>query len=269
MKTTLLSKSFLFFISLFFFSLNTIAQGTDDESEDDFVEINTQPQLRLGYYGHNNTYRQILLGFENQNCTDGIDPGYDAINTFDLPNDMYFVCNNTELFIQGVGEFNENNTYPIGVNSNAEGTIMIKLESTENFDANQTFYLYDADNNTYFDLKGGNYTTTVGSGTFNERFSLRFLNQALLGVDNPTLNNGIKVSYINSQNSVVVNNTLSDVIASDIVLFNINGQQVAKWNVASQNQTNIIVPVQGFSKGIYIANVQTTNGVITKKIVVR
>lgn len=258
----------LFLATMLLCSFQSSAQGTDDE-EEDIIGIETLSKIRLGYLSHTNFYRQILLGFQNENATDGIDPGYDAINTFDLPNDMYFYCNNTELFIQGVGYFNESNSYPIGIQSNSEGAIIIQLEATENFDSNQTFYLHDSATNTCFNLKSGSYTTTVGVGTFNDRFSLRFLSQAVLGTDNPTLNNGVKVSYINNQKALSIANTLSDTAVSDVKIFNLAGQQVSVWNVANENQSNIIIPINGISQGIYIANVTTSQGTIAKKFSIK
>ena len=258
---------FLLLLSLFLFTMNAVAQ--DDDQGDDYTEISTLKKVRLGFYSHTNSYRQLLLGFQESNASEGIDPGYDAINTFNLPNDMYFLCNNTELFIQGVGYFCNTNNYALGVRSNGAGTIIIKLEATENIDATQTIYIYDADTNEFHNLKNGNFTTTIGNGTFNNRFSLRFNNQAVLGIDNPTLNNGVKVSYINNQNLLTVTNTLTDATANTISVFNLLGQQVANYNVADQDQQNISVPVSGLATGAYIVNVATTHGTITKKIAIR
>ena len=119
---------------------------------------------------------------------------------------------------------------------------------------------------TYTNLKTGNFTATVSAGTTNDRFSLKFVDQSTLGIDNPELNNKLSVSYINSERSLYINNTLNNTLASNVNIFNINGQIVASWNIAKMNQANLNLPVSGLSKGIYIVNVATDKGMITKKI---
>ena len=257
-------RSFFVYAILLFGSVNVFAQ--DDEGDDEIV-VETYSKIRLGFYSHANSYRQILLGFEEENATEGIDYGYDAVNTFNLPNDMYFWTANTELFIQGVGYWNADAVYPIGVRSNGEGNILIKLDATENMDPNQSIYIYDAQNDSYFNIKSGDFVATVGTGTFNDRFSLRFVSQSTLGNDNPTLNTGIKVVYNN--NVLNIQNNLSGTTAQTVNLYSITGQRAGAWNVENQTQSAISVPVNSISKGVYIVNVTTTAGTITKKIIIR
>ncbi|MDI1255029.1 MAG: T9SS type A sorting domain-containing protein [Flavobacterium sp.] len=266
MKKILSLNSFILFFVLLF---NTVGAFAQDDTGDDETVVETYSKIRLGFYSHTNSYRQILLGFEEENATEGIDYGYDAVNTFNLPNDMYFWTADTELFIQGVGYWSADAIYPIGVRSNGEGNIIIKLDATENMNPNQSIYIYDALNDTFFNIKDGDFVATVGIGTFNDRFSLRFVNQSTLGIDNPNLNTGIKVTYTNGDSMLNIQNNLSGTTAKSVSLYNMNGQEVGVWNIENQNQTAIAVPVNGFSKGIYIVNVNTTTGTITKKIIIR
>jgi len=256
------SKSFLLIFGFLLFSYAGFSQ------DDDF-ETDTHSKVRLGFYSHSGFYRQILLGFKDALATDGIDPGYDAITTFNLPNDIYFYCNNQQLFIQGVGYFSDTNSYPLGIKSSAQGNITIKLESTEYFSPTQTFYIFDNTTGHYHNLKSTSFTTSVGIGTFNDRFSLRFLDQTILGVDNPKLNNGVKVDYFSNNGELSITNNLSEAITSEVVLFNLLGQQAEKWNVERQDQKQITIPLSHYSKGIYIVNVKTSLGVISKKISIK
>jgi len=256
--------AFFLFFGILLCSAFGFAQ--DDDNGTDEVENDTYSKIRLGFYAPNNFHTQILLGFQNENATDGIDYGYDAINTFDLPNDIYFWCANTPLSIQGVGSFNTNNCYPLGVKSNTSGIIKINLDAIQNMSTSQNIYIYDSLMDTYTNLKTGNFTATVSAGTTNDRFSLKFVDQSTLGIDNPELNNKLSVSYVNSERSLYINNTLNNTLASNVNIFNINGQIVASWNIAKMNQANLNLPVSGLSKGIYIVNVATDKGMITKKI---
>jgi len=258
-KTTV----FLFLLVLL---CNAFGFAQDDDNGNDSTPVDTHSRIRLGFNAHNNFHRQILLGFENESATEGIDPGYDAINIFNLPDDIYFWCANTELSIQAVGNFNISNSYAIGIRSEVNEPITISIETVENMASNQNIYLYDNVTRTYTNLRTASLTVTVGIGTFNDRFSLKFINQDTLGTNNPELNNQLSVNYINNENSLSITNTLNDTIASDIYLFNITGQKIASWNIAKMDQTNLNIPVSGLSKGVYIINVITDHGIITKKI---
>lgn len=256
-----------FFLFLIVLLCNTFSYAQDDDNDNDSTPVDTHSRIRLGFNTSNNFHRQILLGFQNENATEGIDPGYDAINIFNLPNDIYFWCANTELTIQGVGHFNISNSYAIGIRSEVSEPITISLETVENIDQNQNIYLYDNVTNTYTNLKTGSLTVTVGIGTFNNRFSLKFTSQTTLGTNNPELNNKLSVNYSNNESTLSITNTLNDTTASDVFLFSITGQKIASWNISKMDQTNLNIPISGISKGIYIVNVITDRGgIITKKI---
>ncbi|OYU81970.1 MAG: hypothetical protein CFE23_01315 [Flavobacterium sp. BFFFF1] len=237
-------------------------------AQDDDFETPVYTKIRLGFHSHNNFYRQILIGFEEDNATEGIDPGFDAVNVFNLPNDFYFLCDNTELFIQGVGYYNTNNVYPLGVRSNSVGTITINIDATENWDPTQEVYIYDAVMNTFSNIKNGPFTANVGIGTFNDRFSLRFSTQSTLGVGNTPIVSNISVNYVTTDKTLsILNNSTST--ATTVTLYNLSGQSVNTWNVSKMNQTSISLPVSNLSAGVYLVNVDTSNGAVTKKILLK
>jgi len=236
---------------------------SQDDNEDTPLPSDTFPKIRLAYLGHNNAQRQLLIGFQGAPCTEGIDPGYDAVNIFDLPNDAYFWVNQTELFIQGVGEFTPDNVYPIGVKSDDDGNIMIQLLETENFDAAQPIYIYDNETGIYHSLKGGTMVVQVGSGTFNDRFSLRFSQSAL---STPTVEESavasVSYNYLDHTLSVAAGSTP----LTSLSLFAMTGQVVGTWHL---NTTEAHLSLNGFATGVYVVKVNSANGTITKKISIR
>lgn len=260
MKNLYTRLSVLFLVGMLIATTKSFSQ------DDDFTE-ETFTKLRLGFHSHNNFYRQILLGFQNDNATEGIDPGFDAVNVFNLPNDFYFLCGTTELFIQGVGYYNTDNIYPLGVRSNSVGTISINIDEAEYWDPTQEVFIYDNVTDTFFNIKNGTFTANVGVGTFNDRFSLRFSTQSTLGTG--TIGNDkIAVDYIASEKALSLVNTTSNT-ATTVNVYSITGQNAAKWDVSKMNQTNLSLPLSNLSAGIYIVNVDTPNGPITKKILLK
>ena len=237
--------------------------------DDDIVPDEPYKKVRLHYTAYTNFQRQLLLGFQNANATEGIDPGYDAINFNNLPNDIYFLCNGNELFIQGVGYFNIAGSYGLGVKSDANAQIVISLLDTENFNADEPIYIYDNVSGVYFNLKTANFVATVNSGTTNDRFSLRFMDTNTLGTDKRISNKDIIIGYDHQQQIISVRNELPDVTATAVLLYNMLGQQVGSYNIATQDQHNISVPIDRPGSGTFIVNIVTNQGIISKKILLR
>lgn len=251
MKTKILIIC-LFFIS----SISVFAQ-------DDVVTETTYATVRLGLHTQTNFYRQVLLGFMETEASEAIDAGYDAINVNNFDNDMYFLCGTTKLFIQGVGFFNSANIYPIGVTSTIEGIVKFNLEEIANLDPNQDVYIYDAVTGIYNDLKEKDYLAVVPAGVVDARFSLRFLNSAMLRIANNTTNN-FNVLYANQTLSLINN---SNINVKSIEIYNASAQQIVSLNKVN-NQNTIQIPTNNLSTGIYIVKVISDNGVLSKKVLV-
>ena len=230
----------------------------------DLIQEDTFMKIRLGFNSNNNHHRQVLLGFMNENATNGIDPGYDALIFDNFPNDMCFLKDENQLIIQGVGFFDESASFPIAVKTNVEGIVSFTLDGLENVDPNQAIYIYDGLSDTYHDIRNENFEVNMPVGTNYTRFSLRFT--VRLKVDSNTIND-IPIKYIQNGNILVINNNLLDITVEKVTLFNIFGQSVTSWNVENQEQQNIQIPIKNISTGVYIAKIKTSNGNLSKKVI--
>ena len=67
---------------------------------------------------------------------------------------------------------------------------------------------------------------------------------------------------------LVINNNLLDLTVEKVTLFNILGQSLATWKVENQEQQNIQIPVKNINAGVYIAKIKTSNGNMSKKIII-
>lgn len=79
----------------------------------------------------------------------------------------------------------------------------------------------------------------------------------------------IDVEYIQNKNLLVINNTKSDATVEKVTLFNILGQTISSWKIENQDQQNIQIPIKNISSGIFIAQLKTSEGELSKKIIVR
>jgi len=259
-------------------SSNTLFRNTEntpvnattivDNNQEDTIETNTFKKLRLGFTTFNNYQRQVLLGFMEENASAAIDYGYDGIHIDNQPNDMYFVHTGKKLNIQGVGYFNVNASYPLGLTIGTAGNVKFSLEQTENFEENQDVFIYDNVTGLYHNIKTSIFEINLPVGIIENRFSLRFTGSTTLEVLSIDLENQITVVYTANQNTISIKNNLLDNNVKSVALFNILGQKITSWNVENQEQTNIKLFVNNVLKGTYIVKIATDKGNNSKKIIV-
>ncbi|WP_367757574.1 LamG-like jellyroll fold domain-containing protein [Flavobacterium sp. WC2430] len=243
-----------------------------NNNESDKAEKKNYKKIRLGFDSNNTAHRQTLLGFMDEKATIEMDYGYDGLNFDEYPNDMYFMCGENQLVIQGVGSFDKNSSYPIGVKSDTEGKVVFMIDSLENFDKNQNIFIYDNSNNTYHDIKNKNFEVMIPIGEYNDRFSLRFTDKTL-STNNSNNNIDLEVDSINiihfpKRNSIEIYNNSDHTIIKKVTLYNVSGQSIINWDIENQNRQNIQLPVKKISSGIYIVKIKTSDGEISKKIIV-
>jgi hypothetical protein len=235
-------------------------------NENDIEIPETYKKLRLGFNSHNDFHRQILLGFMNEKATAAIDAGYDALNIDDYPNDMYFVNNDNQLVIQGEGYFDKNASYPLGVKTDAEGKATFNLDQAENFDSKQRFFIYDKLTDTYHNITTAPYEVTLQAGLIKDRFYLRFTDGKTLNTEVLT-DQGDVIRVRHAPNAIIINNPTKDEI-TEIILYNILGQNMASSKIKTKEQQEIQIPIKKLAPGVYITKVQTTTTAFSKKIII-
>jgi hypothetical protein len=239
-----------------------------NNNNSDITPEDTIKRIRLGFNSRNDYHKQLLLGFMNEKATDGIDYGYDGTSFDNLPNDIYFLTNESELIIQGVGYFNASASYPIGVKTDALGTVKFMLDGVENFDQNQNIFIYDSENDSYNDIRNNAYEVTLPAGQNKTRFSLRFTDKKLAIKEEIINTTNIIINHSRNYNRLIISNSSIDITVQKVVLYNSTGQTINTWKTENQSQQNIQLPIQKISSGIYIARIHTSKGDLSKKIII-
>ncbi|OYX82768.1 MAG: hypothetical protein B7Y83_13695, partial [Flavobacteriales bacterium 32-34-25] len=258
------------------FRVTTTAKPTSRSNENDVVVDEKYKKIRLGFNSHNDYHRQILLGFIDGKATNEMDFGYDAYNMDKFPNDMFFLIGGSPFVIQGVGAFDKNASYPIGVKTNAEGIVKFMIDEVENFDANQAIYIFDSVTNTYHNIRQSNFEINLIAGTNTTRFSLRFYNPADAPIEPeepievPEIKNDIDIIHIQKSNNININNRIENSSVTKVRLYNDAGNEIESWKIQeNRNQSNIQVHIKKTKVGVYIVKVETTVGEFTKKIIIQ
>ncbi|WP_295334219.1 hypothetical protein [Flavobacterium sp.] len=179
-----------------------------------------------------NTLRQTLLGYIS-GATDSFDRMYDGDSFTSNEIDVYSLLDNRKLVIQGRAlPFNTNDVVPIGYRVTTAGNYSLNMAITDGiFAGEQDVYLLDKSTGVYHDLKASAYSFTSAVGTFNDRFEIRFTNQAL-GVNNPTVADA-EVKVVSNTAGVAV--YCSAVTIAKVEIFDVLGKLLYQNNAVDSN----------------------------------
>ncbi len=231
---------------------------------------NTLPIIKLGMSYTNdenlNLHRQLAISFKNNNSFD-FDKGYDT-EIYDVgTTDIYwkFPNNDKKYVITGVQSISEDLEIPLELVLSKNGNATIGIDEWNAI--NRDVYLTDKLTNTSYALNNKTIDLTLAKGTYTDRFVLAFSKTTTLGIEDVLLENKVAVYLDNNAKEIVINNN-SNLELKKVTLVNILGQKVAQWNnIGITNKENRL-KINTLSKAIYIVNIDTENGKVTKKIAV-
>jgi hypothetical protein len=233
-----------------------------------FTKAIEKNRIWLNMTNTQGAFKQTLVGYIT-GATNGYDDRFDG-ESFDGNDfiDFYSVNDNKNLSIQGRAlPFDDNDEVALGFKTIIEGKFTINIDQADGLLTNQSVYIEDKLRNNIIDLKSGPYTFKTESGTFNDRFLLRFTNNSTLNLES-VKEEGILVLYSNNYKVLIVRNYDVFTTLESIGLYSLTGQQIEFWDVKENLENNINIPIANISTGIYVVKVKTKNGVIIKKIIV-
>ena len=208
-------------------------------------------------------FKQTLVGYITD-ATNEYDNRFDGIS-FDTHKfaDFYSVYHDKNLVIQGRSlPFDENDEVPLGFRTTIDGVFTINIDQTDGVLTNQSVFIEDKLTNTIFDLRSGAYTFATTSGTFNDRFVLRYTNKTLGAKDVDALENQVLVSTKNKQ--IKINSPIE--IIDKVTVYDLLGRQLFKKEKVNNNE--LAIPNFVPSQQTLIVKVSLQNGQnVTRKIV--
>ncbi|KFF02082.1 T9SS sorting signal type C domain-containing protein [Flavobacterium reichenbachii] len=208
-------------------------------------------------------FKQILLGYID-GATNSYDLEYDArsING-NQAGDFYSVVENKKLTIQGRAlPFDNTDSIVLGFKTAIEGTFNISIDQQDEFFDGQNIYLEDKDLNTVYNLKECPYEFFSEIGTFNKRFVLKFIDEAL-GIQNY---DSIKTNLLISVKNRIINIDSKNNTIDDVVIFDILGKQIYKKK--SISNTNFSIQNLGIQNQVLILKVVLESGFVQSKKII-
>ena len=126
-------------------------------------------------------------------------------------------------------------------------------------------YIKDNSNEETYEITKEPFEIELESGEYYDRFSLVF-QPRLQTLDEVTLEQGILI-YMNDSNTLLQINRLVDTKIERVKLFNSLGQSSNAWDSNLENR-RLSLPIRNVSTGMYIVQLETSDGVIIKKMIV-
>ncbi|RYZ56489.1 MAG: T9SS sorting signal type C domain-containing protein, partial [Sphingobacteriales bacterium] len=211
-------------------------------------------------------YKQTLVGYV-EGATDGKDDAFDAAIA-DGGNiiGLYSILSENNLGIQGKAlPFNVNDQIPLGYKTTVPGTFQIALSNADGLfaDASQGIYLEDKVLNVIHDLRTGSYTFSTATGTFDDRFVLRYTDGTALGVNDATFT---EQSVVVFKNETGLHINTSGITMDNIKIFDIRGRLILVKDHINSNET-VITNVNVANQVLVVKIQSDDNRTVSKKVV--
>ena len=247
----------------------TTASAVSTNAEYTAAGFNFVPEpyqrFRLGV-DFNNVYTRQLVQTFHESATDGYDRGLESESAL-ISNDAYWVLDDYSYAAQAF-KFSESLAIPLVVDIQKSQPIQIRIFDIQNFSDSQAIYIHDKLDNTYTNLRTQNFQVSLDAGNYTDRFTVVFVSENSLGTKEDILAQGIFVFMKNSDSEIQIkNNTNADLL--DVKLFNTLGQLQHTWNTGLQGSDIVKLPVNKFSSGMYIVKLNTSDGIVSKKVIIQ
>ncbi|MBS7232528.1 T9SS type A sorting domain-containing protein [Flavobacterium psychroterrae] len=182
-------------------------------------------------------FKQLLVAYID-GATNDYENRYDGKSFNANPYlDFYSVDTENNYVIQGRAlPFQNRDVVPLGYRSTITGDFTIAIDHAEGDLNTQPVYLEDKYESVIHDLRESNYTFTTRSGTFNDRFVLKYTNLSLGVEENEGENNDLLIAV---KDKIITINSFRNQNISTVFIYDLSGKQVYKKTDISGN--NLVI----------------------------
>lgn len=254
---------------------NSIFLGPNNEVSETEIASDTNngipdnvQRVRISFTSPEGAIRYLMLGFTTDNkATDGVDYGYDGLNSDDFPSDLSFVIDKDNYVIQGVGQFDTEKIYPLHMLLDKKGNIEITLDELENFNDVIDVYVYDSWLQTSTKLNEINYSNTFEQGTYEDRFYIAFKDQSET-LENPEANASDFVIYQNNNASLLTIVNPNNLSIQSLSFYDVTGKEIFN-HLDLPLKTKHEFSTKDLSEGVYLVSLKTSSHkTLNKKVII-
>ena len=226
------------------------------------ANVTAKHRVWLNLQGATQGFSQTLVGYIS-NATNSFDTRFDGPSFGGNSVTFYSINETKNLVIQGRAlPFSNLDQVPLGYKTTQTGNLIISIDHVDGLMENQDIYLKDNVLNIVHDLNASPYTFAAVPGTFNDRFVLRYVPDAVL--DNPTFNDQINSVVIRKNDGTLRISSPYETIA-EVKVYDISGRLVFEKKDCNSNTFEASSLVN--SEQVLIVKVILNNGgVVNKKV---
>ena len=221
--------------------------------------------LKIGFEHTNSAnaviHRQIGIAFKEGSSFD-FDNGQDSF-LYDMQDtDAYwqFPVNENKYAIATVGAIYNNMEVPIVIKKANDVIVQLRVDVKQYIDAE--IYLKDNTTNQLYDM-----TETVNlslpEGTYTDRFTLLFKQSEVASIEENELNQ-VAIYYLPDSKEINLVSPYKNLIYEKASLLNTLGIKVKSWNTIQEGT----IKVHTMPDGVYIFQLSTNQGIVTKKVAI-
>ena len=251
-------------------SIFVSAPGSTPVASEDGINTpgDTRLKIRLGFDSSNLIHRQLLLTVDPM-TTYQVDRGYDGRLLDEQIDDMAWQVNTDKLTIQGVPSIENETELPLSIKLRDDSNFSITIDDLMNVPHTQSIFVKDGLLNTYVNLMNGDYTSPVlTAGTYEDRFSVVFAMPETLSNELIAANETDLVVFTPNNLTEVHVKKPVEIEVSNLYIINMLGQQVMAYDMTGK--VGILkLDVSQIASGNYLIKLNTTIGVITKKVIIK
>ncbi|AMC11333.1 hypothetical protein Lupro_08715 [Lutibacter profundi] len=229
------------------------------------ADSDMRQKFRIGFNVGGNGHRQLLLTIDDR-ATDGVDWGFDGEIYDLLSNDMYWTIDSKKYVIQATNKLSLDKEIPLGIQLKEDGVVNINVDEFVNVTENTSIYIKDNFTGETYNITNQPFEINLKAGEYEDRFVLTF-QPRLKTLEEIALEEGIHI-FMNNAISEIQIKKIVDTEILNISIFNYLGQEIQTWKT-NLNERFISLPINNATSGMYIVQINTTTGQITKKIIVQ
>jgi hypothetical protein len=209
-------------------------------------------------------FSQVAVAYL-ENATTGIDFGYDGRQLLDGGRiALYSIAENNILAIQARPTFTDTDSVQMGYLANAAGQYTIGIDHQDGlFEQGQAIYLRDNLLGVYHNLNGGVYSFASEAGTFNDRFEIVYISQAL-GINVPELDANSVVVF---KDGKTINVSSVNNIIRAVIIYDVRGRVLYKNTDIDIDAQRVLVSDLNAAQEVLIVEVATDKGKMSKRII--
>jgi hypothetical protein len=202
---------------------------------------------------------EALIGFI-PDATNGKDL-YDATkNSQHQYLSLYTLGQTNRYSIQGLPSLEADREIKLGVDAKSDGAFEFKINHLDNISEWFGIYLFDSQNNSLTDLRSKTYKTDLTKGRYENRFSLRFIDERITSLEDDLESIGANIFSAENTVNILFEDEAS--AKSNIAIYDLTGKVVIQQTHSTEKRVLFTLP----NSGIFIVKIENSKGVATQKL---